>query len=67
MDFSNIESALVTAGWRFDAERERFTDGSYRIDYRHILKLLPGLTLDDLAAYVTHKHEEWLTNKPCKD
>jgi hypothetical protein len=64
MDNAKIEAALEAAGWHFDAERERFSDGSYRVDYRRVLELLPGMTLADLAAYVTQKHEEWLTKKP---
>ena len=59
-----IEAALEAAGWHFEAERERFSDGSRRVDYRRVLELLPGTTLDDLATYVTQKHEAWLTKKP---
>jgi hypothetical protein len=64
MDHSNLEAALAAAGWHFDAEKERFSDGSRRVDYRRILELLPGLTMGDLAAYVTQMQEAWLTKKP---
>jgi hypothetical protein len=60
MDTDTLESALAARGWRFDAESERFTDGIKRIDYRKILALMPGLTMDKLSNYVTAKHEEWL-------
>ena len=62
-DISQLEAALSAAGWRFEAEREQFSDGSRRIDYRRVLELLPGLTLDELAGYVNKKHEEWLLQK----
>ncbi|HEY2414144.1 MAG TPA: hypothetical protein VGI40_18005 [Pirellulaceae bacterium] len=62
-DFSQLEAALSAAGWRFDPQRERFSDGSRRISYRRVLELLPGLTLGELASYVTEKHEEWLLKK----
>ena len=51
----------TAAGWRFDASRELFTDGARRVDYRRVLAIMPGITMDDLASYVTQKHEEWLT------
>lgn len=64
MDTSELDAALSSAGWHFDAERERFSDGARRIDFRRILELIPGMTMEDLAGYVTRKHEEWLTKKP---
>jgi hypothetical protein len=63
MDYSQLEAALSAAGWRFDAERERFSDGSRRIDYRRVLELLPDLKMDELAGFVTKKHDEWLLQK----
>jgi hypothetical protein len=63
MDYSQLETALAAAGWRFDAEREQFSNGSRRVAYRRVLELIPGMSLDDLAKYVTHKHEEWLIKK----
>jgi hypothetical protein len=60
---SSLETLLVSQGWQFDAQREQFTDGTRRIDYRRILALMPDMTMDDLANFVNEKHEEWLANK----
>jgi hypothetical protein len=63
MDYSKLEAALVAAGWHFDPERERFCQGKRRIDYRRVLELMPGMTLSELADYVTLTREEWLATK----
>ncbi len=64
MDYTKLEAALTASGWHFDAERELFRDTrGRRVNYRRILDLMPGLTLDDLAAYVNHKHEARLAKK----
>lgn len=64
MDYTKLEAALKASGWHFDAEREQFRDTRGRhVNYRRILDLIPGLTLDDLAAFVNHTHEAWLTKK----
>jgi hypothetical protein len=63
MTTPELDRALAARGWRFDAASERFTDGTRRVDYRKVLALIPGMTLDELASYVDAKHEEWLAQR----
>jgi hypothetical protein len=50
--FSQLDRALKAKGWRYDAGDEVFRDGNdRRLDYRRVLKLVSGMTLDELASY----------------
>src|SRR5947208_1550902 len=39
MDHPMLEATLHANGWQYDAERECFTDGARRINYRLVLAL----------------------------
>ena len=49
--FSQLDSALKSNGWCYDVGDEVFSGGKARLDHRSVLKLVPGMTLDELASY----------------
>ena len=63
MDHSHLEQSLATHGWRYDAERERFTDGLGPIDHHQILALMPGVSIEDLVSFVDEKRQKWLAKR----
>jgi hypothetical protein len=49
---SELDRELKRRGWRYDAGDEVFRDGNgRRLDYRRVVNLVPGMTLDELASY----------------
>jgi hypothetical protein len=64
--FTDLDRALRQRGWHYDATNEEFRDGNKRLDYRDVQKLVPGMTLDELASYqddtrclvAAHRHHE---------
>jgi hypothetical protein len=64
--FARIDAALVGFGWFYDTGRVEFRggkDGTRRVDYKTLLTAMPGITLEDLAGYVTYKHEQQQTDE----
>jgi hypothetical protein len=56
--FDAIEAALAACWWSYDVEHEVFTDGSRRIGYQRVLKLVAELTDEQLASYQDHRYDE---------
>ena len=56
--FERIDATLAEMGWAYDWDSEEFRRGrnhKRRLDYQTLLMYLPGITLQDLASYVSHK------------
>ena len=49
--FEKLEKALSAKGWHYDAGNQGFRNGKRRLDYRRVLALVPGMTIEELAAY----------------
>jgi hypothetical protein len=56
--FETVDEALAAVGWAYDPKKEQITNGKRRMSYRKVLALVPGLTLQELASYVSHKHDQ---------
>jgi hypothetical protein len=57
--FTQLDKALRTASYRYDSGEEEFFDATgKRLDYRKILKLVPGMNLQQLASYQDDKYEK---------
>jgi hypothetical protein len=56
--FEKIEATLAELGWTYDSHSEEFKRGNRRVRYQTLLRIMPGITLDDLVRYVDHKHEQ---------
>ena len=57
-DPTMLDSALAARGWRYDAKTELFMDGERQLDQEEVVKVLPGLTRDDLVAYQEAKWQQ---------
>jgi hypothetical protein len=56
--FDTLDKQLAAAGWTYDADNEQFLAGKRRLDYRRVLALVPGMTLDELASYQDLKYDD---------
>jgi len=56
--FTKLDRAIRAKGWHYDAGDEVFRDGNRRLDYRRVLKLVPRMTLDELASYQDDKADK---------
>jgi hypothetical protein len=63
--FKQLDRALRAKGWHYDAGDEVFHDrANRRLDYRGVVPLVPGLTLDKLASYQEdNAGERWAKQK----
>jgi len=51
--FQQIDAALRTKGWKYDASRQLFIDRELNVihSYHKLLALVPGMTQDELESY----------------
>jgi hypothetical protein len=42
---------LAARGWRYDPAIQEFYDGKRLLEWEDVIKLVPGMTVDDLAAW----------------
>jgi hypothetical protein len=56
-----IDRQLHAHGCHYDADFEAFMDGQRVIDTDELAKLLPGVTLDELASYQDDKYDRRAT------
>ena len=54
--FTDLDDALKTKGWRYQASHEQFYDGNRELTWKDVLGLVPGMTMDELASYQT---DQW--------
>jgi hypothetical protein len=46
-----LTTALSAHGYRYDPTAEEFLDRERIIDWREVIELVPGMTLDELASW----------------
>ncbi len=54
IEFDNL---LAARGWTYDAHIQEFRDGDRVLEREDVIGLIPGLSLDDLAAYEDAKYD----------
>ena len=64
--FTALDKALRAAGWRYDTGDECFFDGGKWLDYRKIVKLVPGMNLEQLASYQDDKYDRLVKRRTVK-
>jgi hypothetical protein len=57
--FDTLDKRLAAKGWRYDADNEQFMNGKHALNYRAVLALIPGMTMDELARYQDQKHDDF--------
>ena len=58
MTTADLDKRLAARGWRYDVDNEQFMNGKYTLNYRKVLALMPGMTLDELASYQDQKYDD---------
>jgi hypothetical protein len=61
--YAQLDKALRANGWRFGASEESFWAGSKRVPYGKLLKMVPGTTECEFAAWAEDKAAKMRTAK----
>jgi hypothetical protein len=56
---AEFDRQLAARGWTYDPAAEEFRDGPRLLEWEDVIGLVvPGLSLDDLAAYQDAKYDD---------
>jgi hypothetical protein len=61
---AEFERQLAARGWSYDVDNQDFRDAKRVIGWREVIRLVPGLTLDDLAAWEDDRVDQRATSGP---
>ena len=62
---TELNRQLRSLGWTFDPVDGDFRSDNGRMEWEDVIRLVPGLTLDELDAWADDQLEQWRRRELC--